>query len=173
MTFMIEELAALVIGLVLGAAGQRFALRKDLALMARQSEQRAADRLLPALRQLRDLARGSRTGSPSPQTWSDAVMAFHRAADDVEHVLPEGAGHLAHSVRAAVGEHAGAVTFADIDGGLVPHELPPAEHEWLENLIAYLEHAIWWIQTWRDLPHREVRLLAFDAWLRRSVVPRP
>lgn len=162
-----DQLPGLMMGLLLGVFADRLVRRRDIDTEARQRRREAADSLLGPLRWLRQLARSSRYDEPQQRAWAEAVVAFQRAYDDVEHLLPDGSRHLSRSVLGAVGEHAGTVMFADLDPRVVDDPPPPRSHEWMENTIGYLEYVVFTTQCWRDGSRSSFEPLRFDDWLRR------
>ncbi len=155
------------IGVVLGVLADRLTYRReegrDRELLARE----AARLLAPAVRRLQGLTRDSADGGElQPRAWSEAMASFVDGFELVGHRLPSGWRHLKQSVRAAVGEFAGAVAASDTDRRLIDYALPEHSEEWRIAADDYLGYAHGVLQRWGDDPSTSRRLLGFDAWLR-------
>lgn len=155
-------------GLLVGVVGDRSVWRREVRAERREQRRQAAEAILPGLRTLRDLAREAAV-SPDPHRWSKAVVDTFAAIDSVANRLPDRWLHLGHSVRAATGEVAGAVTFSDLDPAAREVPLPAYNRQWAMYAEEYLDYTIYRLQTWRDLPQlsraRAPELLNFDTWL--------
>jgi len=99
------------------------------------------------------------------------VNAAYDAIDDARYRTPTSFRHLKQSIRFALGEAVGGMSWADIRLPRGEEELSEYDHRWNEYASEYVGIALDSVREWRDAPTKfapKVRLPAFDPWLAKS-----
>jgi hypothetical protein len=164
----LEALVATTGGVAAGVCGDRLALRRERTQQRETRLREAGERLLVALREMRELFRRSQSIRLDSEAWAAGIIALARADEDVAHRLPPGWGHLLRSVRAATGEFIGAPSLADLDSRVIFTPVAAHDERWRQYGLEYLDYVTFRVQSWTDEPsRREVRRppLTFDNWL--------
>lgn len=164
---LISMLGSLVVSVTVALVGHRLSCRQARTELREQSRRDAAAELCAALIDIRAIVRSSRYEPVTPADVARSAVAWGEACERQNHKLPDSWGHVRRSMRSALGEHFGAVVFADLDPTATRFELPEVDPEWQENVEYYLHYAIDRLARWGEgeLDNRTT-LMNFDAWLR-------
>jgi hypothetical protein len=167
-------LVGMVTTALAAAAGAYVSARLGLVHAERAEANRfrreTAEDLVGALTKLRDLLRDVQSNREIAQ-WAAAVIATYDAIDDARYRLPQSFRHLKQSLRFALGEAVGGVSWADMPSSWETEELSDYDHRWNEYAIEYVEMATDSIREWRDASAQatsKIFLPAFDPWLAKT-----
>jgi hypothetical protein len=146
--------------------GVTHAERADSSRYRRES----AEELLTALAALRSLLRDARHQRDFGK-WAAAVSAVYDTVDDARYRFPQGFRHLKQSIRFALGEAVGGVSWVDLPSSRGRDELSEYNSRWTEYAIDYIDMVMNSVREWRDGRAKtapKVSLLAFDPWLAKT-----
>ncbi|WP_341953783.1 hypothetical protein [Salinibacterium sp. TMP30] len=174
MTIDLSWILAVLPPALAAAAGAYFSARLGVAHAERAEASRfrrdSAEELVSAFMTLRDLLRGVQQNR-DVEPWKAAVVVAYDAIEDARYRTPTSFRHLKQSLRSALGEAVGGVSWADLRSPREQEELSEYNHRWNEYAIEYVGMALDAIREWRDAPVKnapKVRLLAFDRWLAKT-----
>lgn len=174
MTMDLSWLVGMLPPALAAAVGAYFSARLGVTHAERAEASRfrreSAEELVAALTTLRDLLRDVQHNR-DVEDWVAAVNVAYDAIEDARYRMPPSFRHLKQSIRFALGEAVGGVSWADMQSTREHEELSDYNHRWNEYAIEYIGMALDSIREWRDAAVKtapKVRLPAFDPWLAQT-----
>lgn len=164
---MIELVSTHLLGLVVGAVGMWLQERWRRRRRDDETRGRAVAEIAAQVRSLRAVV--TRTRDVAVET-TELIERWRECADAIaehEHRLPRPWVHLRRSMRAALGELYGGLSWADLSHGDERQEVVPFDHRWWDHAVTYFDYVARRLAEVADRPEtaEEAELLDFDVWL--------